>query len=214
MEPRPRERVIERHAPCRSFARGSLGALERLGYRVLPPRAIRAAREAAGGPIEAHLVGPRELRALPESATAPVILLAGRCGPRRRPLDPRVVATIRRPAPLVELYRALQFALEPNPRRVPRAPITLPARCASGEADFPGAIVSLSEGGCLVRTARPPASRRRVRLFFPLPETGLVEVAARPLYHDRGHLGLAFLELADATRRAIAACVEGTLLAE
>jgi hypothetical protein len=36
-------------------------------------------------------------------------------------------------------------------------------------------------------------------------------VTARPLYERRGHLGLAFLELADATRRAIADTIEGVL---
>jgi len=201
---------VARHAPCRAFARGALPALERLGYRLLPPR---TGRVAAGAEAEAHLVCPRDLRRLPPDTDAPVILLAGRRPPRPRPGDPSVVATLRRPATLGDVYRALQFALEANPRRVPRASITLPARCASGEGDFPGAIVSLSEGGCLVRSTRPLSSRRRLRLFFPLPESGLVEVSARPLYHARGHLGLAFLDLADATRRAIAECVEQVLLA-
>jgi hypothetical protein len=177
---------------------------------MLPPG---GGRSAAGVRVDAHLVCPRELRRLPVDTCAPVILLAGRRPPRPRPGEPSVVETLRRPASLVELYRALQFALEANPRRVPRAPITLPARCASGEHDFPGAIVSLSEGGCLVRSARPLGTRRRLRLFFPLPETGLVEVSARPIYHAPGHLGLAFLDLADATRRAIAECVDQVLLA-
>lgn len=205
-----RERVIARHAPCRAFARGALPALERLGYRLLPPGSALAG--APGVRIDAHLVGPRERRRLPQDAGAPLILLAGRRPPRARPGEPDVVATLRRPAELGDLYRALQLALETHPRRVPRAALTLPARCASGSEDFPGAIVSLSEGGCLLRSARPPASRRRLRLYFPLPERGLVEVSARPLYHARGHLGLAFLDLADATRRAITDCVEDALL--
>lgn len=123
------------------------------------------------------------------------------------------MATLRKPARLVDLYRALQFALEENPRRVPRAAITLPARCVAGEHDWPGAIVSLTEGGCLVRSTRPLASRRRLRLWFPLPESSLVEVTARPLYHRGSHLGLEFLELASATRLAIASCVEEALVA-
>jgi hypothetical protein len=209
MEPMPRERIVARHAPCRAFARGALLGLERLGYRLLPPRDARAADDAQ---VDAHLVCPRELHRLRFGPDAAVIVLAGRCPPRPRPGDPRVVATLRRPAPLGELYRALQFALEANPRRVPRAPITLPARCAGGDDDFPGAIVSLSEGGCLVRSARAPASRRRLRLFFPLPRTGLVEVSARPIYRAGNHLGFAFLDLAEATRLAITACVEDTLL--
>jgi hypothetical protein len=210
MEAGRRERAIAVHAPRRALARGALAALERLGYRVLDAPFERS--RDADAPA-ARIAGPRELRRLPHDGT-PIVLVARGCarGARERH-DERVVARLRRPAPVVELYRALQLALEKNPRRVPRASITLPARCVNGEGDWPGAIVSLSEGGCLVRSNRPLASRRRLRLWFPLPEKGLVEVTARPVYERRGHLGLAFLDVAEATRRAIAACVEEALVA-
>jgi hypothetical protein len=202
-------RMVEVHASRRTFARGALAALERLGYRVEERARGRAAPE---DPPDARIAGPRELRRLPRDGV-PVLLVGRRCaGGRARSADPRVVARIRRPAALADLYRSLQLALEKSPRRAPRTAITLPARCVSDDVDWPGAIVSLSEGGCLLRSARPlPAGP--VRLWFPLPERGLVEVAARPVYERRGHLGLAFLGLADATRRAIASCVEGALLA-
>jgi hypothetical protein len=200
----PQRRVIAIHAPQRAFGPGTLRGLARLGYEIVSTRK-RAPREP-----DAIVAAGRELRRLPAAVRTPIIYLERRAE-RREPRDPRVVETLRRPAALGDLYRALQLALEANPRRVPRVAITLPARCASGDGDWPGAIVSLSEGGCLVRSAHPLASRRRFRLWFPLPATGLVEVTARPLYERRGHLGLAFLELADATRRAIADTIEGVL---
>ena len=205
MEERPKERVVELYAPRRALGRGVANALERLGYRF-------AASGRAGGAPDARIAADRELRRIPREDRVPLILLEGRFGKRmQRRRDPRLVATLAKPASLVELYRALQFALEENPRRVPRATITLPARCVTGDADWPGAIVSLSEGGCLMRSARNLESRRRLRLLFPLPDAGLVEVTVRPLYHRGSHLGLAFHELSDVTRLAIASCVEQAL---
>jgi hypothetical protein len=52
-----------------------------------------------------------------------------------------------------------------------------------------------------------------VRVFFPLPETGLLEVTARPLYRRGSHLGLAFDALPDGARAAIGRYVERTLVA-
>ena len=200
----PVRRMIAIHAPQRAFGPGTLRGLARLGYEIV------STRKRSERTPDAIVAAGRELRRLPADVRTPIIYLERRAE-RRDPRDPRVVETLRRPASLGDLYRALQLALETNPRRVPRVAITLPARCASGDGDWPGAIVSLSEGGCLVRSAHPLASRRRFRLWFPLPATGLVEVTARPLYQRRGHLGLAFLELADATRRAIADTIEGVL---
>lgn len=197
-------RVIAIHAPQRAFGPGVQRALARLGYTILP------ARQRGERAPDAIVASGRELRRLTSDVKVPVVYLERRGAPRGK-RDPRIFETLRRPVALGDLYRALQLALEPNPRSVPRIAITLPARCASGDGDWPGAIVSLSEGGCLVRSAHPLASRRRFRLWFPLPATGLVEVTARPLYERRGHLGLAFLELADATRRAIADTIEGVL---
>lgn len=209
MEARPKQHLVGLYAPRRALARGAATALERLGYR-LATSGRRGETEAP----DARIASERELRRVPREDRAPLIVLEGRFakrGQRRR--DPRVVATLRKPAPLVELYRALQFALEENPRRVPRAAVTLPARCVAGERDWPGAIVSLSEGGCLVRSTQRLDSRRRLQLWFPLPDAGLVEVTARPVYHRGTYLGLAFHELAEATRHAIASCVEEALVA-
>jgi PilZ domain len=199
------KRVIAIHAPQRAFGPGTLRGLARLDYEIV------STRRRGDRPPDAIVAAGRELRRLPADLRAPIVYLERRGRPRGGVRDLRIVETLRRPASLGDLYRALQLALESNPRRVPRVAITLPARCATSDGDWPGAIVSLSEGGCLVRSAHPLASRRRFRVWFPLPETGLVEVTARPLYERRGHLGLAFLELADATRRAIANTIEGVL---
>jgi PilZ domain len=206
MKGRGRERVVELRAPRRAFARGVPGALERLGYRLVP-----ADRRGTACP-DARIAAAPELRRIPGQERQPVIRLDGRRAERPRGDDPRVVATLRQPAPLGEVYRALQLALEEHPRRVPRAALVLPARFVAGERDWPGAVVSLSEDGCLVRSSRSVAPDRRLRIWFPLPGRGLVQLAAQPLYERAGHAGLAFIELEDATRRAIAASVERMLL--
>jgi hypothetical protein len=203
------ERVIELRVPRRAFAHRVPAALERLGYRIVPG-GRRRPREAAEPDVV--LAGDRELRRLrPERGARPVILLDGRCeGPREGRM---VAACVRRPARLVELYGALQRVLERHPRSVPRVPTTLPARCIREEHDWPGAIVSLSEGGCLLRATRQPIGRTTVRVWFPLPETGLLEVTARPLYRRGPHLGLAFEALSEGDRAAIGRYVERTLVA-
>ena len=206
----PWERVVELHVPRRAFARRVPAALERLGYRIV----AGGRRGRADGPAEPDVVvaGGRELRKLgPERAARPVILVDGRCeGDHGRR---KVAACVRRPAGLVELYGALQRVLERHPRSAPRVATTLPARCIRDDHDWPGAIVSLSQGGCLLRAARQPVGRAPVRVWFPLPETGLLEVTARPLYR-RGdaHLGLAFEELSSGARAAIERYVERTLV--
>jgi hypothetical protein len=203
----PWERVVELHVPRRAFARRVPAALERLGYRI-----VAGGRSAAPREADVVVAGGRELRKLrPERAAPPVILLDGRCdGDEGRG---RVAERVRRPAGLVELYGALQRVLERHPRSAPRVATTLPARCTRDDHDWPGAIVSLSEGGCLLRAARQPVGRAPVRVWFPLPETGLLEVAARPLYRRDAHLGLAFEDLPEAARAAIGRFVERTLVA-
>ena len=165
MDGRPKQRVVGMYAPRRALARGAAGALERLGYRL--------AAIGRGGETEApdaRIAAERELRRIPREDRAPLILLEGRFPKRaQRRRDPRLVATLRKPANLVDLYRALQLALEENPRRAPRAAITLPARCVSGEHDWPGAIVSLSEGGCLVRSAPDPRVPPAPAALVPAP---------------------------------------------
>lgn len=210
MDRHPGERVIELRVPRRALGRRVPAALERLGYRMVPGGRRRAPE--AGEP-DVVVAGGRELRRLrPERGARPVILLDSRC--EGDPVRRKVAAWVRRPAGLVELYGALQRVLERHPRSVPRIPTTLPARCIHDDHDWPGAIVSLSERGCLLRAARQPAGRaRRVRVWFPLPETGLLDVTARPLYRRGAHLGLAFEELSDEARAAIGRYVEHTLVA-
>jgi len=208
MDRPPGTRIVELRVPRRAFARRVPAALERLGYRL-----VAGARRRAGAEPEPDVVvaGARELRRLRARAARPVILIDPRCGT----LGPgeAVAACVRRPAGLVELYGALQRVLERHPRQTPRVGTTLPARCVHGERDWPAAIVSLSEGGCLLRAAREPIPKAPLRVFFPLPDTGLLEVTARPLYRRGAHIGLAFETLSEHAREAIGRYVERTLLA-
>jgi hypothetical protein len=209
MDRRPGERRVELRVPRRAFARRVPAALERLGYRIVPP--ARRGRSTDAAEVDVVVAGGRELRKLrPERAVRPVILVDSRCdGEHGRK---RVAACVRRPAGLVELYGALQRVLERHPRAVPRIATTLPARCVHEDDDWPGAVISLSERGCLLRAVRQPVGRAPVLVYFPLPETGLLEVTARPLYRRGAHLGLAFEELPDTARAAIGRYVEHTLV--
>jgi hypothetical protein len=194
MDRHPGQRVVELRIPRRAFGRRVPAALERLGYRLVP-----GARQRAGGAGEADVVvaGGRELRKLrPGRGGRPVILVDSRS--QNAGTERPVAAFVRRPAGLVEIYGALQRVLESHPRAVPRVQTTLPARCIHDQHDWPGAIVSLSEGGCLLRAARQPVGVAPLRVWFPLPETGLLQVTARPLYRRGPHLGLAFDALPDA----------------
>ena len=94
MEERPKQHVVGLYAPRRALARGVPTALERLGYRL--------ATRGRGGETEApdaRIASERELRRVPRADRAPLILLEGRFAKRsRRRPDPRVVATLRKPA--------------------------------------------------------------------------------------------------------------------
>jgi hypothetical protein len=208
MEGRPRVRVVEVQAPSRAFARGVPDALARLGYELVR----RGGRRGDRAP-EVRIVCARDLRAaLRGEGRAPLIVIEAAGGRRARGArGERVVASLRKPAELGDLFRALQRALEQNPRRFPRVPTALPARCVARDADWPGAIVSLSEGGCLLRSARARLPRERMRVWFPLPETGLLEVRARPVHREGSRVGLAFEGLAEETRSAIAGYVAAEL---
>lgn len=202
---------MELWASPRAFAPGVLLALAALGYVV----AERSRLGADGWTPEIRLASDGQLdRLARETAHAlPTLVLAGRRA-RAVPeaLRAGIVGTVLRPATLRDVYRVLQSALEEHPRAVPRVPTSLPARCVAGDVDAPGAIVSLSERGCLLRSPQT-WQEGRVSLWFALPEQGLVQVLARPVHRQARHVGLAFHEVAEATRSAIARFVESSLLA-
>ena len=171
-------RRIEVRVPSRDFAEGVETALDRLGYELLPA-SIRA--EAP----DARFVAAGRLSRLPATAIEPVVLFGGLRSKDAE--DPRVIGLVERPAGLQELYNLLQGALEETPRAVPRMTASLPARSFREGVDAPGAILSLSEKGCLLRsTVRLPGDGA-LKLQFALPGRGLIDTWAEPCNKGDGN---------------------------
>jgi hypothetical protein len=116
-----------------------------------------------------------------------------------------------RPAALRDLHALLQAALEAHPRSVPRVRTALPAKAVGRERGWAGAILSLSERGCLLRSRERLRSRRPLDLWFALPRDGLVHVLAEPRYAEGTCTGLVFRETSPECRAAIARYVAGVL---
>jgi hypothetical protein len=200
----PARLVVACHVSSGAFERGVRSGLERLGYRLVGERhALRVA---------ARIVEERHLAKLPAEVDAPVrtIVLVG-SRPAALLDDPRVVGAVWRPARLPDLYALLQAALEAHPRTVPRVRTALPAKAVSGERGWAGAIVSLSERGCLLRSRERLRSRRPLDLFFALPREGLVHVVAEPRYIEGTCTGLVFREASAECRSAVAGYVAAVL---
>jgi hypothetical protein len=190
--------------PSRDFADGVETALERLGYELVPAR-IRS--EA----IDARFVAAGRMCRLSAAAIEPVVLFGGLRSKDAE--DPRVIGVVERPAGLRELYRLLQGALEETPRAVPRIAASLPARSFREGIDAPGAILSLSEKGCLLRSTVRLPGEGVLKLQFALPDRGLIDTWAEPCNSAGRELGLVFDGLPDASRFAIADYVTTSLTA-
>jgi hypothetical protein len=129
----------------------------------------------------------------PEPEPNPDLRLLVIASPRQSALDdPRVYAQTPRPGRLGPVYNMLQNALEQTPRCTPRIPTQLSARCIRSDRRSIGAVLSLSEGGCLLRTRETLRKGSKVDLQFALPSYGLISTPAECRYMRRGHAGLAF----------------------
>jgi hypothetical protein len=188
--------------PSRDFSPGVQRALERLGYELVP------ARGRAEAP-DARIVAAGRLSRLSPESTAPIILIGG---PQSHGADdPRVIGVVRPPAGLLDLYPLLQDALEAHPRAVPRIPTALPARSLREGVDTPGAILSLSEKGCLLRSASSLPGFGSLHLQFMLPDGGPIYTGAEPRHETGKESGLVFERLPEASRAAIAEFVTSSL---
>lgn len=195
------------HSPSRAFAPGARAALRALGYDLVAGDRRRRPDDA---PAAACIATEREFARLPEAARdLPTIVIRGRRGFQVADDANGVIGFAPRPAALRDLYRMLQQALEATPRRVPRTAASLPARCIGRAEEWPGAILSISEGGCLLRS-KPP-SDERVDLWFALPGEGLVAVQAEPVHRTGEHTGFAFRDVREDLREAIADYVADSL---
>jgi hypothetical protein len=139
----------------------------------------------------------------------PIVLLTG-----ETPLgysDSRVIGTARRPARLEDLYPLFQKALENTPRRSARANTQLPGRCTYDNRRAMGAVISLSEGGCLFHTKAPMTVDQRILLLFPLPLGTMISTHAQVIGQRNQCVALAFDGVEPPVREAVAQYVEKRL---
>jgi hypothetical protein len=196
-------RRIEVRVPSRDFSDGVEIALDRLGYEML-----RVSNR--GEAPDARFVAAGRLSRLPAEAIEPVVLFGGLRSKDAE--DPRVIGIVERPAGLDELYRLLQSGLEETPRAVPRITASIAARSIREGIDAPGAIMSLSEKGCLLRSTVKLPGEGALKLQFNLPGRGLIDTWAEPCSDAGRELGLVFDDLPDAARFAIADYVTTSLV--
>ena len=165
-------------------------ALEALGYEIVPASTPEPRRP------DLRIVDEAGLARIPRdegTAGVPIILLRS---PRSAaPPDPRIVASLAPPASLQDLYAVLQSALERTPRHSPRVTTGLSGRCWHDTDFWTGAVVSLSESGCLFRGARAFPLDLDVTMLFSLPGDEVVSSEARPTRRTGEDVGLEFLRL-------------------
>ena len=195
----PGGQKIETLLASRSLAPRVYEALRTLGYSLDDQT---GANSPSGG---IWLVDESRLQEVPTSELAQEARILVISSARQKPsTDPRVLAQTPRPARLSAVYAMIQNALEPTPRRNPRIRTKLAARCLRAERRSIGALLSLSEGGCLLRTSEPLRKGARLDLQFALPEYGLVSTSAECRYVRKGQAGLEFRAPATDIRQSIA----------
>jgi hypothetical protein len=161
-----------------------------------------------------RIVDERRLGEIPEDeglSEVPMIVLTGRHGVSG--VDPRIIGAVPRPAGLHELYRLIQQTIEDTPRSTPRVATHIPARCRNGEREWHGAVLSLSENGCLLRTPEPVNLGSQIEISFDLPRLGTIETEAESAYQLVPDTGLIFHRTSAAFREAILSFVEESLAA-
>jgi len=207
----PLERRIASYVPPQAYAPRVRAALESLGYEIIPV-ATRGRFDDDSWEPQLRIVDERHIDRVPAEdylPRTPVLLLTG--GERATWRDRRVVGSVPRPALLKDLYPILQQTLEDTPRVVARAPTELPGRCTQSDRRWMGAVVSLSEKGCLFRTSESLAADQRLNLLFPLPLGQMVTARARVIGQQGESVGLIFDHMAPPIREAVAQYVEDRL---
>jgi hypothetical protein len=195
-------RVVEMRESRGDLEPGVRTALARLGYRLI------SAEEAKQTPPAVRVVNASGLARVPDDPT-PIILIA--TDETRVKEDTRITGVLPRPADLVGLYQLLQRTLEQYPREYPRIATTLSARCLEGDRNWLGAIVELSEKGCLLRSPTAPQSSG-AQLTFALPERGIVEATGEARSRRGPDTGIVFREIQEQHRTAIADYISGVLM--
>ena len=161
----PIGRKIETLLIPRSLAPRVYRALQALGYS-LSDRAAKSDRiepnlQADVAASAIWVVDESRIDEMPEIGDAQILLIGS---PQRNPsTDPRILAHVIRPARLSDVYSMIQGALESRSRRNPRVRTKLSARCLRADRCLIGAVLSLSERGCLLRTDESIQKGARLR---------------------------------------------------
>jgi len=213
-------RALVSYVRPHAFVHKTQAILARLGYPILSSEEFAVVREeshesAAFEPrlliVDEHRLGEvMDRHEEPVADAPPIILLTGRRGLGEDHV--RVVAAIKRPAGLHDLYRLLQQYFEETPRSTPRVRTQLPVRCGRDGREWSGSLVSLSENGALLQSAEALPLGSRFDLRFELPNFGQTELSAEAAYQLVPDLGVVFSGLAPAARTAIGEFVSDTIL--
>jgi hypothetical protein len=206
-----RRRAIASEVSPDSLEPNAHRALQNLGYQIVP---ARTPSETADPSIQPELrivdeEGFDQITGESDSPAPIVFLMRGAAPP---PADQRIVASLTRPVRFEDLYAAIQEALEPTPRRHPRVTTALAARCAYDHETCAAAVISISQGGCLLRSPDGPPAAPEITLQFQLPRTGLVSTRARQVNRRGSDLGLAFEDLPSESRAAVSQYVMDRLI--
>jgi len=188
--------------------------LAKLGYPIVLPEAFE--RMQADDPElrpDMLLVDERRLgeaQALDDEGELPIVLLTGQHGATGA--DRRIVGAVKRPAGMHDLYRLLQQVFEDTPRSTPRIATQLRAQLCRGERRWEGRVLSLSENGCLVRSAESIPLGQRLQLSVELPRSGGIALEAEAAYQLLPDVGLVFNAVPAAQRETIGRFVAQTLV--
>lgn len=211
------KRKIVYDAPGEALGPRTSVILARLGYPLVSAEDFEVARQTESDlRADILLVDERRLedaqRFEDEAGVAPpIILLTGQYGVKSA--DARVIAGIKRPAGLHDLYSLMQQIFEETPRSTPRVMTQLRARCARRDQLWDSRVLSISENGCLLRSAESVPLGQSIRLELDLPGSGPVSLEAEAAYQLLPDIGLVFSALAPDQRAALEQFVTHTILA-
>ena len=198
----PEHRTVISFVPPEEFEPRVCRALGKLGYEIVAPGNEQA-------PADLWLIDDKSYARIDSDMTPPVPVVMLSRDPTVLAED-YVVGVLQPPARFDNLYVALQTALEADPRRFPRVTTARQARSVAGYQICSGAVVSLSEGGCLFRSPEEPPTKPAIRLYFSLPGNQTLTVRARTAYQKTyqrtqgGELGLEFVGLGSASAVSVA----------
>jgi hypothetical protein len=213
----PKSKLIVALARPEAFVDKTLQILRRLGYQIVNREEFdglhRATGDSDGLPL--FLADERSLDELPghDADEMPrVVLLSGRQGATGQ--DPRIVAAVKKPVGLHDLYRVLQELFQDTPRAAPRVSTHLRATCTRRDRSWEGVLLSLSENGGLLRSNEPLPLGSKFVLEFDLPRLGPIRLEAEAAYQILPDIGVVFSGLDSQIRDAIEAHVRHTILGD